>query len=57
MGNMHSARVLNILLSWAENKSFVFQTCNLRAVFLQTIKLTSGVWYWKDDTNTLEFAR
>ncbi|POI34369.1 hypothetical protein CIB84_001879 [Bambusicola thoracicus] len=21
-----------------------------------TIKLTSGVWYWKDDTNTLEFA-
>nr|XP_038036638.1 protein phosphatase 1 regulatory subunit 36 isoform X2 [Anas platyrhynchos] len=56
MGNMHSARVLNILLSWAENKSFVFVTCNLRAVFLQTIKLTSGVWYWKDDTNTLEFA-
>ncbi|OXB59806.1 hypothetical protein ASZ78_008907 [Callipepla squamata] len=22
----------------------------------KTIKLTSGVWYWKDDTNTLEFA-
>ncbi|XP_054683924.1 protein phosphatase 1 regulatory subunit 36 [Grus americana] len=21
-----------------------------------TIKLTPGVWYWKDDTNTLEFA-
>ncbi|NXH13088.1 PPR36 phosphatase, partial [Bucco capensis] len=21
-----------------------------------TIKLTSGVWYWEDDTNTLEFA-
>ncbi|XP_072193967.1 protein phosphatase 1 regulatory subunit 36 [Excalfactoria chinensis] len=21
-----------------------------------TIKLTSGLWYWKDDTNTLEFA-
>uniref|UniRef100_A0A8C9FFA8 Protein phosphatase 1 regulatory subunit 36 n=1 Tax=Pavo cristatus TaxID=9049 RepID=A0A8C9FFA8_PAVCR len=21
-----------------------------------TIKLTSGVWYWKNDTNTLEFA-
>ncbi|XP_050753889.1 protein phosphatase 1 regulatory subunit 36, partial [Gymnogyps californianus] len=23
---------------------------------LQTIKPTAGVWYWKDDTNTLEFA-
>ncbi|XP_035184676.1 protein phosphatase 1 regulatory subunit 36 [Oxyura jamaicensis] len=56
MGNTHSARVLNILLSWAESKSIVFLTCNLCAVFLQTIKLTSGVWYWKDDTNTLEFA-
>ncbi|KFV60111.1 Protein phosphatase 1 regulatory subunit 36, partial [Tyto alba] len=22
-----------------------------------TIKLAPGVWYWKDDTNTLEFAR
>lgn len=54
---MHSACVINILLSWAENKSAVLMTCNLHAVLLQTIKLTSGVWYWKDDTNTLEFAR
>ncbi|NXP55997.1 PPR36 phosphatase, partial [Heliornis fulica] len=23
---------------------------------LQTIKLTPGMWYWNDDTNTLEFA-
>ncbi|XP_031409572.1 LOW QUALITY PROTEIN: protein phosphatase 1 regulatory subunit 36 [Meleagris gallopavo] len=56
MDNMHSACVINILLSWAEKKGTVIMTCNLHAVFLQTIKLTSGVWYWKDDTNTLEFA-
>ncbi|XP_009500413.2 protein phosphatase 1 regulatory subunit 36 [Phalacrocorax carbo] len=31
-------------------------THTLYAVFLQMIKLTPGVWYWKDDTNTLEFA-
>ncbi|XP_066854567.1 protein phosphatase 1 regulatory subunit 36 isoform X3 [Anser cygnoides] len=26
------------------------------STMISTIKLTSGVWYWKDDTNTLEFA-
>ncbi|XP_040413853.1 protein phosphatase 1 regulatory subunit 36 isoform X1 [Cygnus olor] len=26
------------------------------SAMISTIKLTSGVWYWKDDTNTLEFA-
>ncbi|KAM9652379.1 protein phosphatase 1 regulatory subunit 36-like [Morphnus guianensis] len=26
------------------------------SAMLSTIKLTPGVWYWKDDTNTLEFA-
>ncbi|XP_019335525.1 protein phosphatase 1 regulatory subunit 36 isoform X4 [Alligator mississippiensis] len=30
--------------------------CDLEAPYPQMMKVTPGVWFWKDDTNTLEFA-